>query len=183
MKPYEKQNFITIDIDNIDTDQIIGSEFLVTTERSNLRLGLFNDMKYLLSSTQTEQLNSNTFNILVTGSNFGCGSSREHAVWALKEAGFDYIIAESFADIFKSNAYKNGLLPIELEKKDITQIKQTDSPLHIELISQLVLQQKSRYHFQISSFLKTLMINKQSEFDYLLSKSNYITEYEKRTHV
>lgn len=179
-----KSRFVYINLDNIDTDQIIPSDYLTTTVKSNLIHGLFNEIKSTFSADVLKDIFNPDISILISGENFGCGSSREHAVWALREAGFRIVIAESFADIFKSNALKNSILPIVLSKEDIGTIVQLKSDsLEVDLSQQKVKIKHFEYPFQISSFHKYLFLKDLSEFDYLFNKRSEIADYERKLHV
>ncbi len=175
---------------DVDTDQIIPARFLTTTQRSGLGEHLFHDWRHLPDGglDPTFPLNrpeARGARILVAGRNFGCGSSREHAVWALMSAGFCAVISESFGDIFRANALGNGLLPIQLER-DITQRLLADTPavLAIDLAEQAVLRQSENYallaHFPIAPFAKHCLMRGIDELEFLLAAEPAIGDYESR---
>jgi 3-isopropylmalate/(R)-2-methylmalate dehydratase small subunit len=181
---YRFPNFVYINHDNIDTDQIISSEYLKTTTRSNLKSGLFKDL-FLNSDSDDllDQIHSPNTSILINGKNFGCGSSREHAVWALKETGIHFIIAESFADIFYSNAIKNKLLPICLGENDIQRIITSKHSIEINLNSRQIVQANTRISFLLDDDTRSKFLNNETELDYLLRNLDRIQCYEQENHV
>jgi len=183
---------IPLDIENIDTDQIIPARFLKATDRKGFGDNVFRDWRY----DKNNQLNNDfTLNnpkysgsILVAGDNFGCGSSREHAAWALVGFGFKVIVSSFFADIFKGNALNNGLLPIQVSKpfldvllKTITKNPQTNIEVNLE--AQTIGIKNTSYieDFEIDTYKKTCMINGYDDIDYLLSKKEVIKQFE-NTH-
>jgi len=183
---------IPLDIENIDTDQIIPARFLKATDRKGFGDNVFRDWRY----DKNNQLNNDfTLNnpkysgsILVAGDNFGCGSSREHAAWALVGFGFKVIVSSFFADIFKGNALNNGLLPIQVSKpfldvllKTITKNPQTNIEVNLE--AQTIGIKNTSYieDFEIDAYKKTCMINGYDDIDYLLSKKEVIKQFE-NTH-
>ena len=124
-----KSNIAVLEIDNIDTDMIIPKQFLKTLKKAGLGKSLFYEMRYDMQGNEMNGfvLNKNEYKaskILLTGLNFGCGSSREHAPWAIKDFGIKVIIANSFADIFHNNCFKNGILPIVLQKEETDKLKE-----------------------------------------------------------
>lgn len=176
-------------IDNIDTDQIIPARFLKVTDKQGLGGNLFADWRYLEDGSVNPDfiLNypaSKSAAILVTGENFGCGSSREHAAWALTAFGIRAVIAPSFSDIFRNNALKNGLLPISLTREENSRLVQslTQHP-HAELTvnlpdQTLTLSDGALLSFPIDPFSKTCLINGVDELGYLLSFEPQIAAYE-----
>ncbi|GAB5455238.1 MAG: 3-isopropylmalate dehydratase small subunit [Henriciella sp.] len=156
--------------DNIDTDQIIPSREMKTVSRDGLGQGLFAGWRYLEPGGRTLNpdfvLNcgaQKTASVLISGENFGCGSSREHAVWALQEFGFRVIIAKSFGEIFHGNCIRNGVLPITLEAETVTKLASPDSPpeLTIDLEQQLIIsgdQTPPPIAFEIGEFAKRLLV-------------------------
>jgi 3-isopropylmalate/(R)-2-methylmalate dehydratase small subunit len=182
---------LPLPIDNIDTDQIIPARFLKTTNKSGLGSGLFADWRYQAdgSPRQDFPLNDPRYagaKILVAGDNFACGSSREHAPWALIDYGFRAVISTSFADIFRNNSLKNGLLPIIVDPGAHTAIMQlvTDNPrceLTIDLASQLVHQPDGKQaSFPIDAFSKKCLLNGIDELGYLLSFQDQVASFEAR---
>lgn len=189
-----KEKFITLTstavplpIENIDTDQIIPARFLKATTREGFGENLFRDWRYdtVGNSKNDFQLNDNRFSgkILVAGKNFGCGSSREHAAWALYDFGFCVIISSFFADIFKNNALNNALLPIQVSDEFLHTIfqqieKDPTSQLTIDLEKQLVQLDDQQEHFDINPYKKTCLINGYDDIDYLLNLRAEIKEFD-----
>ncbi len=180
MKTIHSQ-IICVPQNDIDTDIIIPAEYLSTTNKIGLGEGLFkalrtdknfvfNNPKYRLAK------------ILVAGNNFGCGSSREHAPWALKDWGIDVVIAPSFADIFKNNSMKNQLLPIELPEKIVHKILKMDPcEITIDLQNQAVtLSDKSIHKFEIDPYSKECLIEELDDLDYLFKNLKAIKKYDKK---
>jgi len=177
-------------IDNIDTDQIIPARFLKVTDKQGLGDNLFADWRYDdrgspktdFPLNQAEHRNSA---ILLAGDNFGCGSSREHAPWALAGYGIRAVISTSFADIFRNNALKNGLLPVAVDKeihRTLADIVRTnpDAEVTVDLVSQTVsLPGGRQVPFPIDSFSRTCLIEGVDELGYLMRFMNDITTYEK----
>ena len=179
---------------NVDTDQIIPKQFLKRIERTGFEDFLFYDWRYLDNGEPNPDfvLNSPRYqraSILVTGANFGCGSSREHAPWALQQYGFRAIIAPSFADIFRNNCYKNGILPVVLSADVVAglikQIKaQEGYQLMIDLEVQQVIQSDGTSHsFEIGDFQKRCLLNGLNEIDWTLQFDADITAYEQRMEI
>ncbi len=175
--------------DDIDTDQIIPARFLKTTEKTGLATSLFADWRYGPQGTERPDFPLNLpdargAHVLVAGRNFGCGSSREHAVWALVAAGFRAVIAPSFADIFRNNAAKNGLLavPVDLDlHAAVVASHARDSSLvvTIDLEEQRVLlPDGASGQFPVDPFVKRCLLNGLDELGYLLSFSDRIEAHE-----
>ena len=146
MKPFENVKSIVTPLDkvNVDTDQIIPKQFLKLVQKSGFGKFLFFNWRYDENENMKSDfiLNDPKYDgskILVVGDNFGCGSSREHAVWALDDYGFSVIISSSFADIFFSNCFKNGILPISLESKIVAKLLQETSPIEVDLENQIII--------------------------------------------
>ena len=190
-----KEKFITLQsravpllIDNIDTDQIIPARFLKATTREGFGENLFRDWRFDSANQQREDfvLNNPAFSgkILITGKNFGCGSSREHAAWALYDFGFRVVISSFFADIFKNNALNNGLLPLVVSdgflKKCIEAIQNNpETELTVDLENQVVrLNESTSEKFEINAYKKTCMINGQDDIDYLIGLHNEIKAFD-----
>jgi 3-isopropylmalate/(R)-2-methylmalate dehydratase small subunit len=180
--------------ENIDTDQIIPARFLKATSREGFGANLFRDWRYQDDRTdQTKNdfvLNQDQYrgNILIAGKNFGCGSSREHAAWALKDYGFDVVISSFFADIFKSNALNNFLLPITVSDEFLTGlIKQVqlnpDTMLTVNLAEQTLQIDPNgeSISFPINAYKKTCLLNGYDDIDYLLSIQDQIAAFETNT--
>jgi 3-isopropylmalate/(R)-2-methylmalate dehydratase small subunit len=176
---------VALPIDNIDTDQIIPARFLKTTSMEGLGDNLFLDWRYLADGSPNPDFPLNKpsakgAQILITGDNFGCGSSREHAPWALVQYGFKAIISTSFADIFKGNALKNGLLPIIIPADIHAElIKWSGITLKIDLASQTVTLAGGRtVEFPIDPFAKHCLLEGVDELGYMLNQAPAIAAYE-----
>jgi 3-isopropylmalate/(R)-2-methylmalate dehydratase small subunit len=176
-------------VDNIDTDQIIPARFLKTTSKKGLGDQLFYDWRYDADGRPRADfvLNrppGNRAQVLLTGDNFGCGSSREHAPWALTQFGFKAVISTSFADIFKGNALKNGLLPIEIpaaEHARLLKMLEADplATVRVDLASQtLTLPDGTPVGFPVDSFAKTCLLEGVDELGFLLRYEKEIAAYE-----
>lgn len=170
---------------NIDTDQIIPARFLTTTERKGLGRFAFNDWRYLADGSPNPEFAFNRpenagAEILLAGRNFGCGSSREHAPWALADLGLRAVISSEIADIFRSNALKNGLLPIVLEEAVVAEL--LDKPgieLHIDVAERSVtLPDGRRYAFPLDAFAQTCLLQGVDQLGYLLKQQYAITRFE-----
>ncbi|MBR4214854.1 MAG: 3-isopropylmalate dehydratase small subunit [Bacteroidales bacterium] len=169
--------------DNIDTDKIIPARFLKAVSRGNFGEKLFCDLR----TNPNFCLNQYTGNrkILITGNNFGCGSSREHAVWALYDYGFRVIIGAGFADIFKNNAFNNGLLPLILPEEQCNILAQKaitnhDTVFEVSVEAQTVgIQGGEKYHFNIDPFRRECLINGSDTTQWLLNMKEEIIAFEK----
>tara|TARA_B100001057_G_scaffold485279_1_gene564744 strand:+ start:285 stop:872 length:588 start_codon:yes stop_codon:yes gene_type:complete len=180
-----------LDIENVDTDQIIPARFLKSVSRDGFGENLFRDWRYDSNGELNKDFILNTFpnhsKILLAGRNFGCGSSREHAAWAIYDYGFRVVISSFFADIFKNNALNNGLLVFELDEKIIKKIfkKILDSNLEftIDLIEQKFYSDDGSIEegFEINEYNKTCLLNGFDNIDYLLSIKDRILKYENET--
>jgi 3-isopropylmalate/(R)-2-methylmalate dehydratase small subunit len=171
---------------NIDTDMIIPKQFLKTIKRTGLGKSLFFEMRYDENGKAIEDfvLNKEPYKkstILLAGKNFGCGSSREHAPWALLDFGIKCLISSSFADIFYSNCFKNGMLPIILDEKQIEELieysKRKES-IEINLSEQEIIFGNKRINFNIDSFKKKCLLNGLDDIDLSLEKEEKISSYE-----
>jgi 3-isopropylmalate/(R)-2-methylmalate dehydratase small subunit len=180
---------VPLPIENIDTDQIIPARFLKATTRDGFGQNLFRDWRYQPDNTPKPDfvLNDPTYagQVLVAGKNFGCGSSREHAAWALADYGFRVVVSSFFADIFKNNSLNNGLLPVQVSEAFLQRLlatiaAQPESLLEVDLPSQLVTIQATgeSESFAINSYKKTCLMNGFEDIDYLLSLRDRIAEYE-----
>ena len=184
-----KSTAIPLDIENVDTDQIIPARFLKATDRQGFGDNLFRDWRFdkmgninhdfILNQTEY------TGSILVAGNNFGCGSSREHAAWALTGYGFKVIVSSFFADIFKGNALNNGLLPVQVSpeflKVMMSEIKKepkTNIIVNLETQTISIDDTSFKESFEIDAYKKTCMINGYDDIDYLLSKKDQIEAFE-----
>ena len=180
---------VALPIDNIDTDQIIPARFLKTTSMEGLGDNLFLDWRYLADGSPNPDFPLNKpsakgATILITGDNFGCGSSREHAPWALVQFGFKAVVSTSFADIFKGNALKNGLLPIIIPADIHAElIKWSGITLKIDLASQtLTLAGGRTVEFPIDPFAKHCLLEGVDELGYMIQQEPAIAAYEAKRH-
>jgi 3-isopropylmalate/(R)-2-methylmalate dehydratase small subunit len=171
---------------NIDTDMIIPKQFLKTIKRTGLGKSLFFEMRFEENGDEIEEfvLNKNPYNdskILITGKNFGCGSSREHAPWALLDFGIQCIISTSFADIFYNNCFKNGMLPIVLDEKNIEELIQYSirkENIEINLSEQEIIFGNKRIKFEIDAFKKKCLLDGLDDIAMSLEKDKEISSYE-----
>jgi len=171
---------------NVDTDMIIPKQFLKTIKRTGLGKSLFFEMRYDENGNEKKTfiLNKEAFKnspILLTGKNFGCGSSREHAPWALLDFGIKCIISPSFADIFYNNCFKNGMLPICLEKEkidELIQYSQRKENIEVNLVNQEIIFGNKRIKFEIDLFKKKCLLNALDDIALSLEKSEKISAYE-----
>ena len=186
-----EQTAIPLEIENVDTDQIIPARFLKATDREGFGENLFRDWRYDKNDKPIADfvLNNPTFAgpILVAGNNFGCGSSREHAAWALTDYGFKVVISSFFADIFKGNALNNGLLPVQVNDSQLQTIfKAVNENPSCEFIIDLVGQYIEvpsiglNIDFEINSYKKTCLINGYDDIDYLINNKHKIEEFERK---
>ena len=173
--------------DNIDTDQIIPKSFLKRIEKTGFGEFLFDEWRYMSDRTPNPEFNLNKpeyqgASILISGDNFGSGSSREHAAWALTDFGFRSVIAGSFSDIFYMNATKNGLLPIVLKKTELNELAglNSEETITIDLPNQQVIASTGTYSFEIDSTWKHKLVNGLDDIDISLSHEAEITKYEKQ---
>jgi 3-isopropylmalate/(R)-2-methylmalate dehydratase small subunit len=172
---------------NIDTDMIIPKQFLKTIKRTGLGVNLFHEMRFDLSGKEIPDfiLNHPAYRnskIIIAGNNFGCGSSREHAPWALYDFGIKCIIAPSFADIFYNNCFKNGILPIIMEQNQTEELislaKDSSNHFHIDLLKQEVKAGNKIYQFNIDDFRKTCLIEGLDDIGLTLKKESKINFFE-----
>ncbi len=182
---------VPLEIENIDTDQIIPARFLKVTDKAGFGDNLFRDWRFDQNGNPNEDFGLNNQNykgsILVTGDNFGCGSSREHAAWALKAYGFKVIVSSYFADIFKGNALNNGLLPVQVSpgflKKLFKVINENPSAeIKTDLENQKIEISGTgeSEKFDIDPYKKTCLINGFDDIDYLVSKIDSIKKFEEK---
>jgi len=175
-------------IDNVDTDAIIPKQFLTTIERTGLAKGLLYEMRYDVSGKKIEDfvLHRAPFDkaqILLAGVNFGCGSSREHAPWALLDFGIRCVIAPSFADIFYNNCFKNGILPVTLPKEQVDTLigyAVTGGKITVDLEKQTVSAGNHYYTFDVQPFRKHCLLNGLDDIGLTLQKLDAIAAYEKK---
>ena len=173
---------------NIDTDMIVPKQFLKTIKRTGLGKNLFYEMRYDNNGKEIKDfiLNQSPFNksnILIAGKNFGCGSSREHAPWALLDFGITCVISSSYADIFYNNCFKNGILPItitEEEIKEISDYSKRKVEIFINLPDQKIVFGNKDIKFEIDEFKKKCLIEGLDDIALSLEKSNKITNYENK---
>ncbi len=186
-----KSTCIPLPIENVDTDQIIPARFLKATTREGFGENLFRDWRYDKNNQPREDfvLNNPRWSgrILVAGKNFGSGSSREHAAWAIHDFGFKAVISSFFADIFKGNSLNNGLLPVqvteEFYKALISEVEanpQTGVEINLPEQQVTILTTGLKEHFDINAYKKECMINGYDDIDYLLSMKEKIEEFEQR---
>lgn len=189
-----KDKFITltstavpIAVENIDTDQIIPARFLKATTREGFGDNLFRDWRYDGHNQPISDfvLNQGAFRgeILVAGKNFGCGSSREHAAWAIHDFGFKVVVSSFFADIFKNNALNNGLLPVVvsedfLKKTFLAIAKNPATEIEVDLQNQTIALEGQKEKFEINAYKKNCMINGYDDIDYLLSLQNEVKDFD-----
>ncbi len=182
---------IPLPIDNVDTDQIIPAQFLKQVDKIGYGKHLFNSWRYLPDGNPNPDFILNKqersdAQILIAGNNFGCGSSREHAAWAIADYGIQAVISTQFADIFKGNAYNNGILPIRLSKQSVDAIMQKsldkpDLPIQIDLESQTVTVDEIgiKENFEIHPFKKQCLMEGVDETEYLIKLRPEIEAFEK----
>jgi 3-isopropylmalate/(R)-2-methylmalate dehydratase small subunit len=175
-------------LSNIDTDMIIPKQFLKTIKRTGLGKNLFYEMRYDEKENLIKDfiLNKKPFidsRILIGGKNFGCGSSREHAPWALLDFGIKCIISSSFADIFYNNCFKNGILPIELDEKiiqELAEYSKREVEIEIKIESQEIIYGNKTAKFDLDSFKKKCLIEGIDDIDLSLKKFKNINDYENK---
>ena len=181
--------YVKLPRENVDTDQIIPARFLTTTTREGLGPHAFHDWRYLPDGTPDPDFPLNSpsahgASILVAGHNFGCGSSREHAVWALLGAGFRAVVSSTFADIFRANALGNGLLPIETSAATLAQLLSKHDPgrqLAVDLRScTLTLPDAETVNFPVPAFARHCLLHGVDEMQVLLDAQPELEEYERR---
>lgn len=180
---------VPLPIENIDTDQIIPARFLKATTRDGFGNNLFRDWRYEGNDAPKADfvLNDPNFSgkVLVAGKNFGCGSSREHAAWAISDYGFDAVVSSFFADIFKGNALNNGLLPVQVSDDFLKKIfdevyGDNKAEVEIDLESQTIKISSTgeQESFEINPYKKACLINGYDDIDYILSQKGKIKEFE-----
>ncbi|MGO4293747.1 3-isopropylmalate dehydratase small subunit [Chitinophaga sp. RAB17] len=180
---------VPVPIENIDTDQIIPARFLKATTRDGFGENLFRDWRYNADNTPKADfvLNNPVYSgkILVAGKNFGCGSSREHAAWAIADAGFKVVVSSFFADIFKNNALNNFILPVQVSDDFLDKIFKAieanpQAELEVDLDNQFIkiVGSGERESFDINQYKKTCLLNGYDDIDYLLSLRQEIEQYE-----
>ena len=187
-----KSNAIPLPMVNIDTDMIIPKQFLKTIKRTGLGKSLFYELRYdendnKISSFVLNQDQYKDSQILITGKNFGCGSSREHAPWSIADYGIKCIIASSYADIFYNNCFKNGILPIKLAEDQVQELlKAAEDSLNFEVdlenqrISYIVNNEAKEVEFDIDSAKKACLIEGIDDIGLTLNKVGHISEFENK---
>jgi 3-isopropylmalate/(R)-2-methylmalate dehydratase small subunit len=180
---------VPLPIEDVDTDQIIPARFLKATTRDGFGENLFRDWRYNADGSPKADfvLNSPIYKgkILVAGKNFGCGSSREHAAWAIYDAGFTVVVSSFFADIFRGNALNNGLLPVQVSPEFLHEIfsaieadPAAEFEINLENQTFTIISNKQQAQFDIDPFRKVCMLNGYDDIDYLLSLASEIEAFE-----
>ena len=190
MEPFQKISTIVTPFDkvNVDTDQIVPKQFLKLVQKTGFGEFLFFNWRYDEKKNPDPNfiLNDPTYKdskILVAGDNFGCGSSREHAVWALQDFGFSVIIAPSFADIFYSNCFKNGVLPITLSQEQVESLQNSKSTVTVDLENQTITTDSDTISFDIDPHKKKILLEGLDDIALTLQYEDKISEFEKNTTV
>ena len=184
MKAFSKVSSIITPLEktNVDTDQIVPKQFLKLVQRTGFAKALFYNWRYEHDGTKTDFILNNpkyaNSNILVTGENFGCGSSREHAVWALTDYGFSVVIAPSFADIFFGNCLKNGILPIQVDSDIVQQLYSETGMVTVDLKSQIITTDSQNIHFDIKPHQKKILLDGLDEIARTLVFEDQISSFE-----
>ena len=189
MDKFNKLNSIPsyLPLQNIDTDMIVPKQFLKTIKRTGLGKGLFYEMRYdekgkIIEDFVLHKEPYNKSKILIAGKNFGCGSSREHAPWALLDFGIKCVISSSFADIFYNNCFKNGILPIRLDEKIILQLAEYSNrkkEIEVDLEEQVVKFGNEIVNFEVDGFKKKCLLEGLDDIALSLKKSDKIENFEK----
>jgi len=190
MQSFKKVKTIITSLDkvNVDTDQIVPKQFLKLVQKSGFGKFLFYNWRYDDQEHPKSDfiLNDSKYKnskILVVGDNFGCGSSREHAVWALQDYGFSVIIAPSFADIFYSNCFKNGLLPIILDDKTVEKLHQETGEIEVDLENQIIKTSSGEISFAIDLHKKKILLEGLDDIAQTLLYEKKISEFEKQSKI
>ena len=190
MEPFKNTTSIVTPLDkvNVDTDQIVPKQFLKLVQKSGFGKFLFFNWRYDENENPKSDfvLNDSKYDdskILVAGDNFGCGSSREHAVWALQDYGFSVIIAPSFADIFFSNCFKNGILPISLEQNIVEKLQQESEPIEVDLENQIIKTSSDDIHFEIDSHKKKILLEGLDDIAQTYQFEDKISDFGKQSTV
>ena len=190
MKPFENVKSIVTPLDmvNVDTDQIIPKQFLKLVQKSGFGKFLFFNWRYDENKNIKSDfiLNDSKYDgskILVAGDNFGCGSSREHAVWALDDYGFSVIISSSFADIFFSNCFKNGILPISLDSKIVEKLLQETNSVEVDLENQIIKTSSEDIPFEINSHKKKILLEGLDDIAQTFQFEDNIRAFEEKSTV
>ncbi|SDH88682.1 3-isopropylmalate/(R)-2-methylmalate dehydratase small subunit [Chryseobacterium taeanense] len=183
-----KSTAIPLPVENIDTDQIIPARFLKSINKKGFGENLFRDWRYDVHTNEPNidfVLNNPKYSgeILVAGNNFGCGSSREHAAWALTDYGFKVVVSSFFADIFKGNALNNGLLPVKVSESFLKEIlnditANPEKEIFVDVEKQTITFNDKTENFEIDSYKKICLLNGYDDIDFLISKKQAINEFE-----
>ena len=184
--------FVPLPMENIDTDQIIPARFLKATTKEGFGKNLFRDWRYE-NGEESKPVKEFVLNqrdyqgkILVAGKNFGCGSSREHAAWAIHDYGFTVVVSSFFADIFKNNALNNGVLPVQVSESFLQELfkQHPDASLTVNLEDQSITIDNTgqKEIFQINNYKKTCLLNGYDDIDFLLSIKEDIEQYEQQQY-
>jgi len=180
---------IPLNIENVDTDQIIPARFLKATDKKGFGDNLFRDWRYTQAGEKDTSfvLNNDSYtgSILIAGTNFGCGSSREHAAWALSDYGFKVIVSSFFADIFKGNSLNNGLLPVQVSEAFLNRLFELTNAdpnvnfeINLDAQSLSVLDTNESEFFEIDPYKKLCLLNGYDDIDFLISKKETIKQFE-----
>ena len=190
MEKFNKLNSIPsyLPLQNIDTDMIVPKQFLKTIKRTGLGKGLFYEMRYdekgkIIKDFVLHKEPYNKSKILIAGKNFGCGSSREHAPWALLDFGIKCVISSSFADIFYNNCFKNGILPIRLDEKIILQLAEYSNrkkEIEVDLEDQVVKFGNEIVNFEVDGFKKKCLLEGLDDIALSMEKINLVENFEKK---
>ena len=190
MESFKKVTSIITPLDkvNVDTDQIVPKQFLKLVQKSGFGKFLFFNWRYDENENVKSDfvLNDSKYDnskILVTGDNFGCGSSREHAVWALLDYGFSVVIAPSFADIFFSNCFKNGILPISLNQTIVEKLQQETGEIEVDLETQIIKTPSEEIPFEMDSHKKKILLEGLDDIAQTFQYEDKISEFEKESKV
>lgn len=173
---------------NVDTDQIVPKQFLKLVQKTGFGKFLFYNWRYdknekPVSDFILNDIKYQNSQIFITGENFGCGSSREHAVWALQDFGFGVIIAPSFADIFYSNCFKNGLLPIKLDSQIVAKLMKSTSEIEVDLENQTIKTESETISFEIDPYKKKILLEGLDDIALTLQYEDKIADFEKKSTV
>lgn len=173
---------------NVDTDQIVPKQFLKLVQKTGFGKFLFYNWRYdknekPVSDFILNDIKYQNSQIFITGENFGCGSSREHAVWALQDFGFGVIIAPSFADIFYSNCFKNGLLPIKLDSQIVAKLMKSISEIEVDLENQTIKTESETISFEIDPYKKKILLEGLDDIALTLQYEDKIADFEKKSTV
>ena len=190
MEPFKPVSSIVTPLDkvNVDTDQIVPKQFLKLVQKSGFGKFLFFNWRFDENENKKSDfvLNDPKYEnsqILVAGDNFGCGSSREHAVWALLDYGFSVIIAPSFADIFLSNCFKNGILPITLDQQLVEKLQQENGTINVNLENQIIKTPSEEISFKIDSYKKKILLEGLDDIAQTFQYEDKISEFEKESKI